>query len=135
MRYPILAFPDFNKPFKLYTDGSYLGIGALLTQDQDDMECVIAYTGRSLNIHESKYPIIELEALAMIHAITKFDVYPRHNSFIVYTDHSALRPLFETKDATGRLGRWILFLQGYDYQIIYKPGQKMAHADALSRRT
>ena len=84
MRYPVLSFPDFNKPFKLYTDGSYLGIGALLIQDQDDMERVIAYTGRSLNCYESKYPITELEALAMIHAITKFDVYLRHNSFIVY---------------------------------------------------
>ena len=38
-------------------------------------------------IHEYTYPITELEALAMIHAITKFDVYLRHNYFIVYTDY------------------------------------------------
>ena len=42
-----------DKPFKLYTDGSYQGIDASLTQDHD-MQCVIAYTGQSLNIDESK---------------------------------------------------------------------------------
>ena len=131
---PLLAFPEFNTPFKLYTDGSYSGIGAILTQSQNGLERVVAYTGRALNVHETNYPITEIEALSMIHAVSQFDVYLRHAPFTVYSDHSALRPLFQTKDATGRLGRWILFMQGYKYEILYRPGQNMGHADALSRR-
>ena len=85
--HPVLAFPEFNSPFNLYTDGSYQGVGAVLTQVQKGSERVIAYTGRALNIHETRYPVTELEALAMIHAVTKFDIYLRHSSFTVYTDH------------------------------------------------
>jgi hypothetical protein len=105
-----------------------------LTQLQNGCEHVISYTGRALNSHESNYPITELEALAVIHTVSKFEVYLRHCPFTVYTDHSALKPLFETKDAIGRLGRWILYMQGYRYGIVYKPGEKMGHVDALSRR-
>ena len=85
--HPVLAFPEFNSPFNLYTDGSYQAVGAVLTQVQKGSERVIAYTGRVLNIHETRYPVTELEALAMIHAVTKFDIYLRHSSFTVYTDH------------------------------------------------
>ena len=42
---PILVFPDFNKPFRLDTDGSKLGLGAILSQQQSGSKLyhVIAY--------------------------------------------------------------------------------------------
>ena len=33
---PILAHPDFTKPFKLYTDASYTGLGFILAQEKED---------------------------------------------------------------------------------------------------
>ena len=45
---PILAYADFTKPFKLYTDTSVLGLGAVLYQVHKGVEKVIIYASRSL---------------------------------------------------------------------------------------
>ena len=37
------------------------------------------------------------------------------------------------KDPTSRIKRWVLRLQEYDWDIEYRPGTQIAHADALSR--
>ena len=46
---PILGFVDFNKPFKLQTDASAIGMGAVLYQDQDGKDKVIGYATRALS--------------------------------------------------------------------------------------
>src|SRR6266542_3411713 len=64
---PIVAHPDFEKPFILYTDASREGIEAVLHQKDDQgKERIIAYVSRALNQHEKNYPIIEKECLAII---------------------------------------------------------------------
>ena len=46
---PILAYASYKKPFKLYTDASENGLGAILYQKQDDgMHHVIAYASQTL---------------------------------------------------------------------------------------
>ena len=47
---PIVAYPNFKKPFILYTDASRKGIGAVLYQKDDkDKERIIACASRTLN--------------------------------------------------------------------------------------
>ena len=61
---PILAYAEFGKPFKLHTDASVLGLGAVLYQVQDGVEKVISYASRSLTKSETKYPVHKLEFLS-----------------------------------------------------------------------
>lgn len=60
---PILAFPNFQEPFHLYTDASSEGIGATLGQFQNGKEVAIAYAGRDINATERNYSTTECEAL------------------------------------------------------------------------
>ncbi|GKF32318.1 reverse transcriptase domain-containing protein, partial [Tanacetum coccineum] len=39
------------------------------------------------------------------------------NKSVVYTDHSALKYLFNKKDAKARLLRWVLLLQEFDFKV------------------
>lgn len=132
---PVLIYPDLNKAFILTTDASNTAIGYILGQrDSRNREHVIAYGGRSLNDAERKLGIPELECLAVLEGIKHFHVYLANNRFQVYTDHRALTWLSNIKQATGRLARWSVLLQGYNFEICYRKGEKNKNADSLSRR-
>ena len=67
----ILAYADFGKPFRLQTDASVLGLGAVLYQKQDGVKKVISYASQSLTKSEAKYPIHKLEFLCLKWVITE----------------------------------------------------------------
>ena len=63
---PILAYANYKKPFKLHTDASENGFGAVLYQKQDNgTDCVIAYASRTLPKSEKNYDAHKLEFLAL----------------------------------------------------------------------
>ena len=132
---PVLAFPNFDEQFLLYVDASLSGIGFALAQIQNGKEVVIAYNGRGLNQAERNYTTTERESLALLEGIKKFQPHLHDRKFVVYTVvHSSLRWLMNVKDAIGRLARWALLLQQYNFEIIHCPGCQNGNADALSRR-
>ena len=53
---PITAFPDFSWSFRLYTDASTAGLGAILVQVREGRERIICCTSQSLNQAEKAYP-------------------------------------------------------------------------------
>ena len=131
---PILAYPDFQKPFELHTDASNQGLGAVLYQKQEDLNRVIAYASRALNKSEKNYSTYKLEYLALKWAVTeKFSDYLQGTHFIVYTDNNPLTHILTSPklDATGQ--RWAAALGTYNFEIRYRPGVKNGDADALSR--
>ncbi|GJU27079.1 reverse transcriptase domain-containing protein [Tanacetum coccineum] len=71
--------------------------------------------------------------LAVVYAFEKFRSYLIMNKSIVYTDHSALKYLFNKKDAKARLLRWVLLLQEFDFKVIDTKGAENYAADHLSR--
>ena len=88
---PITAFPDFSLPFRLYTDASTAGLGAILVQVREGKECIICCASRSLNQAEKAYPATKLECLTIVWAVTKFRPYLMSIPFEVYTDHYTLQ--------------------------------------------
>lgn len=129
MSAPVLTCPDFSKPFDLYCDASGVGLGAVLSQEGRP----VAFASRTLTAGERKYFPTELECLAVLWAIEKFRGYLEGYKFNVITDHASLKWLDNLKDPCGRLGRWAVRLQQFDYTITHRKGKEHEAPDALSR--
>ena len=91
--YPILAYPDYSKPFILETNASLKGLGAVLMQvDDDGNSCVISYASHTLKPYERlmwKYSSAKLELLALKWVVCdKFRDYLIGSKFMVLTDNN-----------------------------------------------
>ena len=131
---PILAYADYTLPFILHVDASGTGLGAVLYQEQQGKQRVIAYASRGLNAAEKNYPAHKREFLALKWAIVdKFHDYLYMSKCQVFSDSNPLTYILTTAklDATGH--RWLAYLSSYDFSIHYKPGATHKDADALSR--
>ena len=131
---PVLSYPDFAKPFILDTDASYDGIGAVLSQQHEGKEVVVAYASRTLSKSERKYCVTRKELLAAVKFIQHFRPYLLGNPFVLRTDHGSLTWLQNFKEPEGQLARWIEQLQEYHFEIVHRPGKRHSNADSLSRR-
>lgn len=130
---PILAYPDFEKPFNVTTDASDFALGAVLSQGEVGSDRPICYSSRTMNPAETRYSTIEKELLAIVYAVTQYRPYIYGRKFTIYTDHKPLVWVMSLKDPSSRLVRWRIKLEEYDYTVIYKPGKSNTNADALSR--
>lgn len=120
---PVPINPDFNRHFYIQCDASKTGVGAVLFQKNDDgSEHPIAYMSKKLNSAQRNYSVTELECLAAVLAIKKFRGYVEGQPFTIITDHSSLKLLMDQRDLSGRLARWSLKLQGFDFSIEYCKG-------------
>ena len=130
---PITAFPDFNQAFRLYTDASTAGLGAILAQVRDGKERIICCASRELNQAEKSYPATKLECLAIVWAVVKFRPYLMAMPFEVFTDHYALQWLKMMRTGSALLHRWSAALEEYDFTVHHCPGKVQTHVDGLSR--
>ena len=130
---PITAFPDFSQSFRLYTDSSTAGLGAILAQVREGRERIICCASRSLNQAEKAYPATKLECLAIVWAVAKFRPYLMAMPFEVYTDHYALQWLKAMRTWSALLHRWSAALEEYDFTVKHRPWKAQTHVDGLSR--
>ena len=137
MQSPVLAFTDYTKDFLLETDASKEGLGAVLSQKQEDgWFHPVAYGSWVLTTHEKNYHSTKLEFLALKWAITEhFKEYLLYQPFLVRTNNNPLTYIMSTPnlDATGHC--WVSALAKYNFWLEYQKGQDNAAADALSQVT
>ncbi len=131
---PVLLFSNFDKLFRLCTDVSLKGLGAVLEQEDENRNLrPIAYASRSLTPVEKNYHTTDLKCLAIIWSVRHFHKYLINKPFKIFTDHSILKNLQKITEPTGRRARWIMELQQYNFVIKHRSGKKNQNADALLR--
>ena len=119
-----MQLPDFDKVFVLRTDASDRGIGSNLMQEKDGILHPVTYARRKLLPHEQNYSAIEREALAIVWAISKFDLYLFGRPFVIQTDHKPfLVYINKAKCVNKRVMRWAILLQEYKFSIDAVPGK------------
>ena len=131
---PVLAYPDYSKPFILDTDASQVASGAVLAQEQDGQERVIAYYSKMHSPEEANYCVTRLELLAIVKALKHFRPQLYGRRFEIRTDHASLPWLLRASTPTGQLARWFEVLSEFEFTLKHRKGLKHNNADGLSRQ-
>ena len=135
MTAPVLVFADFKKLFRLETDASREGLGAILLQQSDDGQYhPVAFASCELKGGEPKYHSSKLELLALKWAVTKqFREYLQYQPFTVRTDNNPLTYILTTPNLDVLGHHWVAALAGYNMKLEYLKGSDNKIADTLSR--
>ena len=118
----VLAYLDFRKPFKIYTDA------AIITQNNRP----IAFFSQKLSGAQFTYNVTKLELLAIVETLKEFNGMLWGQRINIYTDHKNL-----TQDGLGLISDqvtcWRILLEEYAPEIIYIKGIHNKVADTISR--
>ena len=126
-----LSYFSTEKNIALEVDASQKGLGTAIIQDGKP----VAFGSKSLTETQSRYSNIEREMLAIVLGCERHHTLLYGKSFTVITDHKPLVTICNKPihSAPARLQRMLLRVQGYNFNIVYRPGSQMILADALSR--
>jgi RNase H-like domain found in reverse transcriptase/Reverse transcriptase (RNA-dependent DNA polymerase) len=122
----LLAYPDFDKPFHIYTDASDCQLGAVIMQDKKSL----AFYSRKLNSAQRRYATTERELLSTIEACNEYKNILLGYPIMVYTNHK--NNTFNGLKSSDRVLHWLLLLEEYGVTFEYLQGKKNVVADALS---
>ncbi|MBW0473772.1 hypothetical protein O181_013487 [Austropuccinia psidii MF-1] len=137
---PVLIFPDFQLPCKLYIDAACSkGLGAVLHQrqivDGEPREGVICYISRHLKDSETSYGATQTECICLVWAFKKLHYCLEGAVFEIYTDCTAFKSLLNIKNTNRHMQRREIAIQEYrgNMTIIYRKAKIHTNADGLSR--
>ncbi|XP_060779260.1 uncharacterized protein LOC132887731 isoform X2 [Neoarius graeffei] len=118
--------------YRIPTDASDRGLGAVLSQEVEGEDCPVLYISRKLSLREGRYSTIEKECLAIKWAVLALRYYLLGYPFTLCSDHAPLQWLHRMKDANARITCWYLALQPFNFKVVHRPGAQMVVADFLS---
>lgn len=126
---PVLALPDFNKPFLIETDACDQGVGAvLMLRDRP-----VAFFNKALTEQHKHLSIYEKEFLALIMAVDKWRQYLQNQEFVIRTYHKSLTYLMEQNLHSNMQKTAMSRMMGLKFRLEYRKGKENVAADALSR--
>ena len=129
---PKLFHMDDISPIHVFTDASDYGIGGYLYQlNPDGKEIPIGFISKSLDKRMANWDTAEKEGFAIFYCLKKWDYLLRYKRFILHTDHENL--LLLKQSSNKKVLRWMIALQGYDYDLVHVAGTDNVIADHLSR--
>jgi transposase InsO family protein len=132
----VLIIPNRSDPFKLEMDASQFAIGAVLSQQVDDIWKPVAFLSKPLSETQRNYQIYDRELMAIVLAFEAFRHYLIGHPLPVevWTDHANLQYFRESQKLNRQQACWLTQLQDYDYTLHHIPGKANSKADILSRR-
>ena len=121
-------------PIYLFTNASKVGAGAWIGQrpSPENAHPATFHSGKFAT-SQLHYPVYELELLAIVDAVQSFHPQLYGTRFTVVSDNKELSYFLSQTNLPYRQTRWRMFLQSYDFDIIYRPGKDNVLADTLSR--
>jgi len=121
---PILVFSNWKKAFHVHVDASSITLGIILAQPgEGGIDHPISFASKKLSSVERNYTTTEREGLAMVYGLHKFRNYSLASHIKMFTDHSAPKYLVNKPLLGGKICRWLLLFQEYDFEIIVKLGR------------
>jgi hypothetical protein len=128
---PTLYFLRDEGEIHVFTDASDYGVGASVEQWIDGKRFPIRFISKSLSPVQRRWSTIEKECFSIVHTCKTLDYLLADCHFFLHTDHRNLT--YITQELSGKVGRWKLLLQQYDFTPIYIQGPENVVADTLSR--
>ena len=123
---PVLIPPDWSKPFEVHVDASNFTIGSVLSQkNEEGHDRPIYFSSRQLSGAEKNYSVTEREGLGMVYSVQKYRHYLLGYKFTFHIDHDALKYMVNKSQLSGRIARWVLLLQEFDFDVDVRPGKNM----------
>ncbi len=126
----VLHIPAHDETLFLYTDASDIAISGILV---NKLGRPIQFCSRKLSTAESRYDIVEREALAVFWSINRCRTFLLGRRFVVFSDHKGLQYIFDNPRATAKVVRWRLNLSEFNFEVKYYRGSENLAADCLSR--
>ena len=112
-----LQFPDWKKPFHLYSDASDVQLGATLVQEGRPL----GFYTRKMNAAQLNYTVGEKELLGIVEGMKAFEGMIRGYNITIHTDH--LNLLYK-KMPNQRMLRWRLLLEDFNPTVKHIAGDK-----------
>ena len=135
-RSPILKpiDPTSNDPIWVICDASTSGIGAMYGQGENWQTCRPAgFMSKKFTPAQTNYRVFEMETIAILEALLKWEDKLLGRKLQIVTDHKALEFFKTQRRLNSRQARWMEFLTRFDFDIVYIKGKTNLVADALSR--
>jgi hypothetical protein len=114
----VVSSEDRN-PFKMYIAAQERIIGAILLQEEDGKEFLVAYVSQRLLDAETRYVFVEKLCLSLYYAFSKFRHYILSSSCIVVCQYDVIKHMLLKPILSGRMGKWTYALVEYD--LAYEP--------------